>query len=533
MLRLAIPEARQLLKLTPTAPLTFSRSATRLTRHRRRPTASSSTTPQPLAQTPRNAAQEHGNHLQHVGQPGTSPSIEVASPVAAIPVNVPRDEHGVVDSATAPWSHKLRDVLSQPAIVVTRQLEAMNIFLGWEEANKYALMSPEGHTLAYLLEEETGMAGVMSRQLLRTHRPFRATVIDTEGQVLLRVYRPFALINSRIYVSTPSAASSAGEAKEEMKLLEAQSSSSPSPSTALATQQSPPAVPDDAGDIIGEVQQEWHVYRRRYNAFVRRADGFEQFARFDSGFLAWDFEAKDEEGRVIGSVNRNFTGFGRELFTDTGQYVLNFEAASVPASLPAPSSSEALPSPTSSSSALTPSSPSSHTPSSFWPTEAPTAPSLPLDHRAVLLASAITVDIDYFSRTRGGLLGGGMGGFMPVPIPMGGVGGGGAAGEAGEVGGAASDGPLPSTRTEPEDDLRNGSLRPNSEEGVPRGEDGVVPGGGAGQGWGDGGGDEVMRDPWADEGAREEGGTWGWNDLFGDDEGGGGGGDWGGDGDGW
>jgi hypothetical protein len=33
-------------------------------------------------------------------------------------------------------------------------------------------------------------------------------------------------------------------------------------------------------------------------------------------------------GNLIGSINRNFRGFGREIFTDTGQYVLRMDAAS-------------------------------------------------------------------------------------------------------------------------------------------------------------------------------------------------------------
>lgn len=144
----------------------------------------------------------------------------------------------------------------------------------------------------------------MSRQLLKTHRPFRATVISPDGEVLLRVQRPFSWINSRIYISTPSgAASTAQDAKNEMQRIE-QSGADPT-STALTTRDpaaSPP--PPDTGEIIGETQQEWHWYRRRYNHFVRRGDEMVQFARTDSGFLAWDFFVRDESNQVIGSINR-------------------------------------------------------------------------------------------------------------------------------------------------------------------------------------------------------------------------------------
>lgn len=147
----------------------------------------------------------------------------------------------------------------------------------------------------------------MSRQLLKTHRPFRATVISPDGEVLLRVQRPFSWINSRIYISTPSgAASTAQDAKNEMQRIEQSGTdpnSSPASSTALTTRDlaTPPL---DAGEIIGETQQEWHWYRRRYNHFVRRGDEMVQFARTDSGFLAWDFFVRDETNQVIGSINR-------------------------------------------------------------------------------------------------------------------------------------------------------------------------------------------------------------------------------------
>lgn len=125
-------------------------------------------------------------------------------------------------------------------------------------------------------------------------------------------------------------------------------------------------------------------------------------------------------------------------------------------------------------------------------------------------------------------MGGGLPFVMPLPIPMGGMGGGAAegaeagAGEAGAIGtGNAHDpGPLPST--EPEESR---GIRPEEEGVYPRGgeNDGIPPGGGAGQGWG--GDEEVMQDPWASESGSEEGGTWSWGDLFDNDDGGGGGGD--------
>jgi hypothetical protein len=133
---------------------------------------------------------------------------------------------------------------------------------------------------------------------------------------------------------------------------------------------------------------------------------YNQFAYVDEPFLSWDFSLLSAENRLIGSVNRNFAGFAREFFTDTGVYALRMDSAGLRDDQLAPSQGT--------------------------PGEGMT-----LDQRAVMLATAVSVDFDYFSRHSGA---GGFG-FMPLWFP--GVGGEAAAGGAGAgagagVGGAAA-----------------------------------------------------------------------------------------------
>ena len=600
--RAALPEP----SLLPA--VAHARQASRLARRRRShpapppPSSPPPSTASPPAARPDEPAPSHAPAIQ-----------EPPPPPAQATVEVPHDADGVIDRSSGTWVEPLKALLSQPSIVVARQLEPLNIFLGFEQANKYQLHAPDGAVLGYLLEEETSVVGTMSRQLLRTHRPFRAIVMSPAGDVLLRIRRPFSWINSRIYVSTPTSASitSASDAKDELQRLDAPGA--PPASTALAATARAPET-DDQGEVIGETQQEWALMRRRYNLFLRRGsndgdgDGgeFDQFGRIDSGFLAWDFTVRDEANAPIGKIDRNFAGFGRELFTDTGQYVLHFEGVvdelaarlegpdkpagllSSGASVPATEAGGAQGTAVEPAAAASSSSASNSAVSQDLAL-AERAPALPLDHRAVLLASAVSaslsslclstsrivlavdvsmiheadtlplspspllpsplspspllplssprplahplplahpprspiiaaIDFDYFTRQRGGLLGGGGGMFMPMPI--GGFGGGAAEGaeggegaEAGRVQGEGEDGPLPSSERDPsEPEYGSGSLRPGSDsEFAPE--------------------DDVMRDPWAqDPPAEEEGGTWGWSDLFDNDgDGGGGGGDGGGD----
>ncbi|RUS23317.1 Scramblase-domain-containing protein [Endogone sp. FLAS-F59071] len=227
-------------------------------------------------------------------------------------------------------------LLVNQALVVTRQIEMMNVFLvrntivscirnntGFEQANKYAIVNEQGGPVGYIAEQEDFLSTVQ-RQLLRTHRRFEATILDSAGNVLFKIRRPFTLINSRIFIST---------AQDE---------------------------------LIGEVQQIWHPWRRKYDLFVRQ----KQFAHIDEGFLAWDFRLQNEDGGLLGQVNRNFVGLARELFTDTGQYVVRMDA-----------------------------------------TEG-NVRGLTLDERAVTLALAITADIDYFSRHSQHA----NGGFLPIGL---------------------------------------------------------------------------------------------------------------------
>ncbi|KAK4516470.1 uncharacterized protein ATC70_011442 [Mucor velutinosus] len=234
-------------------------------------------------------------------------------------VEVPIDkEHQVVkpDSRGAA-------LLTQSALVVGRELEMMNVFLGYEQANRYKIMDPQGNHIGYIAEEE-GFGKSISRQLLRTHRKMNATILNTQGEVAFKIVRPYSLFNSRIFIYTA----------------------------------------DD--ELVGEVQQRWNLVRRKYDLFV----GTNQFASIDTPFLGWDFNLQDEHGGTLGNVSRNFVGFAREIFTDTGEYVLRMDAVDG------------------------------------------NSRGMTLDERAVTLACAVSIDFDYFSRhsSHGG------GGFMPFPM---------------------------------------------------------------------------------------------------------------------
>lgn len=138
--------------------------------------------------------------------------------------------------------------------------------------------------------------------------------------------------------------------------------------------------------------------------------GFVQFAYVDEPFLSWDFSLLSADKRLIGSVNRNFAGFAREIFTDTGVYALRMDAVGLAQE-------------------------SRHLISQTGHAQQANV-GMTLDQRALMLATAVSIDFDYFSRQSSGAAFGILPGIpWPLWLPGAGV-----VGEAGAVGGAAEAG---------------------------------------------------------------------------------------------
>ncbi|KAL4065461.1 Scramblase-domain-containing protein [Scleroderma citrinum] len=244
------------------------------------------------------------------------------------------------NSESEPWSSvippqssddpevALTQLLANDVLVVTRQLEMLNIFVGFEQSNRYVISNVAGEALGYIVEEPRGLLSMFSRQFFRTHRPFRALVMDLDGSPILWVRGHY------------------GRGKD------------PSPICVDKfphDSQSPMLHVEQSLDTFAEVQQEWHPWRRKYNMFLKAAPirvltptseselqpkgalepHFKQFARIDEGLWAWHFVVRDADGDGMATISRAFRGFGREIFTDTGQYVVTFGGEDEPV-LPTP-----------------------------------------------------------------------------------------------------------------------------------------------------------------------------------------------------
>lgn len=251
--------------------------------------------------------------------------------------SVPPNKNGLITPEDG-----IYELLKEPTLVIERQVEMMNVFLGFEQANRYKIMNSLGEQVGFMEEKDIGFMKMLGRQFFRLHRPFDIDVFNNYGDLLLTIKRPFSFINSHIKCYLPGY--------------------------------------DEQGELmlenLGESQQNWHLWRRKYNLFKledETTDEYDQFGAIDAPFLSFDFPVRDHQGSVIASVDRNWVGLGREMFTDSGVYIIRMD----------PASFEGL--------------------GNLYPS---VSGPLTLDQRAILLGNAVSIDFDYFSRHSSGPGGG-------------------------------------------------------------------------------------------------------------------------------
>ncbi|XP_047339590.1 phospholipid scramblase family protein C343.06c [Impatiens glandulifera] len=234
-----------------------------------------------------------------------------------LPVN-----HGTnVLKPTSSEEARVLPLLGRSILLITRDIEWANLAFGIEQENRYAVIdvSYPQSPVGFIREQSNWFA----RQTLRLRRPFIAYFTDSTSNELFRVRRPFWWLTSSIYTEVD-------------------------------------------GKEIGVVHRRWHLWKRIYDLYL----GNKQFAVVENpGFWNWTFTLKDINGQVLAEIDRNWRGFGFEILTDAGQYVIRFGSTS----------NDVM----------------------EKNQELEVVRPLTLSERAVTLALAVSLDNDYFSRHGG------------------------------------------------------------------------------------------------------------------------------------
>jgi len=167
---------------------------------------------------------------------------------------------------------------STSSLVVSQQKEWGEILSGFETKNKYVVSDDSGRRL-YLAAEEGGSA--LTRWFLKALRPFTIAVLADDGQVVLRVVRPF-----RFYFHRAE-------------------------------------IVDSQGRLLGTIQRQFSMLRRIYS--VLDASGQEAFQLFGPILHPWTFQIKAGEDEY-GKITKKWSGIAKESFTDADNFGVTFPA---------------------------------------------------------------------------------------------------------------------------------------------------------------------------------------------------------------
>lgn len=219
----------------------------------------------------------------------------------------------------------LVEMLSEPTLILEREMELLELTLGFDQANKYKIFNSQGRLLGHMYEKSS-LGQDLTRQCLGNNRPFKVMITNLQGELLLEIKRSFTVINSTCIIRMPYR----------------------NRDNQLVTQE------------IGRSEQIFNPFKRKYKLSTINQTNSQliQFGNINTRILGRNFPVQNDHGLVIGGIDKSWTGIMRELFTESPMFVVRFQNCV-----------------------------EKHY----------TGPALDLNQRAVLLACAISIDIDYFN----------------------------------------------------------------------------------------------------------------------------------------
>ena len=82
---------------------------------------------------------------------------------------------------------QVTDLTRYSSLLIRQEVEQLEVFTGFETANRYGVLTPEGSQLMYAYED----SGAITRQFMGAHRPLSIQVVDGGGGQVMSASRSF------------------------------------------------------------------------------------------------------------------------------------------------------------------------------------------------------------------------------------------------------------------------------------------------------------------------------------------------------
>ena len=178
------------------------------------------------------------------------------------------------------------DLSQYQELIVRQEVEHFEAFTGFETENQYSVLTVDGEVLLHAAEE----SGMLGRQFLGNHRPMTLHVVDADGNPVMTASRAFFWLLSHLHVE------------------------------------------DADGRPIGSLQRRFGFLKR---VFSLSDAGGGELARVEGKMLRPNTFMIYRQGDEIGRVTKQWSGIGREAFTDADTFhvQMNTEVADQPFAL--------------------------------------------------------------------------------------------------------------------------------------------------------------------------------------------------------
>ena len=159
--------------------------------------------------------------------------------------------------------------------IVRQEVEAVEIFTGFETGNKYAVLDEKGNKILHAYEDESNF---ISKQFLGQHRSLMLHVLDPNGQEIFSIHRPFYFLKSNAVIQ------------------------------------------DSKSQIFGRIKQRKWLGTKQFD-FVS-SEGQILFSCISRLPHIWTFKVFSN-GQEIARILKKWGGSGREVFTDADSFSID------------------------------------------------------------------------------------------------------------------------------------------------------------------------------------------------------------------
>ena len=168
------------------------------------------------------------------------------------------------------------ELANHQELIVRQTREMLEVFTGFETANRYRILTPEGQEAMYAYED----SGMLSRQFMGNHRPLSLHVLGSDGGNILNANRSFFWFLSHLNVQ------------------------------------------DGSGAPIGSLKRKFAALKRK---FVVLDAGGQQIAGLNGSiFRPHTFTLNNARGEEMGRIVKEWGGIMREGFTDADNFRIQF-----------------------------------------------------------------------------------------------------------------------------------------------------------------------------------------------------------------